>query len=314
MTIDDRHPPLLARALVGLYPHHWRRRYGDELAEVLTSAMADGRRRPRLALDSAVGALDAHIHPSLIGGHVPMTDRLRSSTSTAFAAFTAFVVAAGGFAKMTEDQLFSSAAGEHRLIGWSYRLVMVAAVTAAVAVAAGGLPIVLHIGRQARAGRRDLLRLLLIPPVSVVVLLAVMVGASRLAGHRGTQVHTAASVSLFLLIVAVGVAAAALCAVSAVAAVRRADLPAGLLRHQVVPMAALSMAMTLTSVAALVWGLALRSSNPALFHSDNGLVATGLPASWLFTVAAMALATAVATRATVRSFAALREGPSAGAA
>lgn len=314
MTGDRRRPPLLVRALVGLYPPLWRRRYGDELAEVLTAATADGRRRTGLALDSAVGALDAHIHPSLIGGHVPMTERLRSSTSTAFAAFTAFVVAGAGFAKMTEDQPFSSAAGEHPLIGWSYRLVVLAAVTAAVAVAAGGLPIVLHIGRQARAGRRDLVRLLLIPPASVLVLLAVMVGASRLAGHRRTSVHTAASVSLFLVIVAVGVTAAALCAASAVAAVRRADLPIGLLRHQVFPMTALSVAMALTSIAALVWGLALRSSNPALYHSDNGLVSTALPASWLSTIAAMALATAVATRATVRSFAALREGSSAGAA
>lgn len=48
-------------AILRCYPRAWRERYGDELAELL----ARERRSPRLALDLALGALDAHLHPQI---------------------------------------------------------------------------------------------------------------------------------------------------------------------------------------------------------------------------------------------------------
>ena len=45
-------------------------------------------------------------------------------------------------------------------------------------------------------------------------------------------------------------------------------------------MAILSLCMTVAAVADIGWGLAVRGADTALFHSDNGLVATPLAPNW----------------------------------
>jgi hypothetical protein len=50
--------------LLRLYPRAWRRRYADEFADLL----ATEHPTPRLVLDLALGALDAHVCPQLAGG------------------------------------------------------------------------------------------------------------------------------------------------------------------------------------------------------------------------------------------------------
>jgi hypothetical protein len=50
--------------LLRLYPRAWRRRYADEFADLLAAE----RPTPRLVLDLALGALDAHLCPQLEGG------------------------------------------------------------------------------------------------------------------------------------------------------------------------------------------------------------------------------------------------------
>lgn len=52
-----------ARMLLRLYPSRWRARYGTEMEDLL----ADQALTPRLALDLLRGALDAHLHPELVG-------------------------------------------------------------------------------------------------------------------------------------------------------------------------------------------------------------------------------------------------------
>jgi hypothetical protein len=63
---DRPQPPAILRC----YPRAWRERYGDELIDLL----ARERRTPRLALDLALGALDAHLHPQ-VGEHGPSRAR-----------------------------------------------------------------------------------------------------------------------------------------------------------------------------------------------------------------------------------------------
>ena len=76
---------------------------------------------------------------------------------------------------------------------------------------------------------------------------------------------------------------------------RRADL----LRLLAVPPAAVAG----TEVS---WGLALRTADGALFHSDHGLVATSLPLNWAAGVAVLAAATVVTAVATWRAAGQLR--------
>lgn len=49
------------RWLLHLYPRPWRRRYGDEFRALLEAQP----RSPRMLLDAALGALDAHLHPQV---------------------------------------------------------------------------------------------------------------------------------------------------------------------------------------------------------------------------------------------------------
>jgi hypothetical protein len=73
-------------AILRCYPRAWRERYGDELADLL----AREPRSPRLALDLALGAIDAHLHPQ-VGAHGPS----RARRAVAAALLAGLLVGAG---------------------------------------------------------------------------------------------------------------------------------------------------------------------------------------------------------------------------
>lgn len=289
--------PRLVQGLLRLYPAGWRERYADEFAAVLVSAMADGRgrgRRWRVAVDAAAGAADAHLHPA----PRPRPDRIRNAACLAFCAFVVFCLAGSGFQRMSEDQAFRAAAHAHTGLAWSYGVVFFGAIVAALTVVAGSLPVLLEIVRQARAGRRDLARLLAVPPVAAASFVTLIFAVTRL-DHA--SVHSAVNITAFVVIVIALHVAAAASAWALVCATRRAELPATVKRAQWLPSTGLSIAMVAVTVGDLVWGLTLRAQAPGLFHSGNGVLATSLPGTWIATLVAMALASAVAVAASVRA-------------
>ena len=109
-----------------------------------------------------------------------------------------------------------------------------------------------------------------------------------MAFYRHPQAHSAANIAVVALIMILGAAAAVACAWATVAILRRADLAPGLLRPEVIPMAVLSACMAVVTAADLSWGLAIRSADGTLFHSDNGLLATPMPPSWIAGVLVLA--------------------------
>ncbi|MDQ6725309.1 MAG: hypothetical protein M3066_03960 [Actinomycetota bacterium] len=296
----------LVHLLVRLHPPGWRRRYGAEFAGVVEAALADGTRRGRLIVDVARGAVDARLHPSLTEGSSP-TASLRGAASTAFCAFIAFVIAGMGFQKMTEDPSFSAAAHAHPALAWSYRLVVGGAVLAGAAIAVAALPVAVAVARQARAGRRDMLRLLVIPPVAAAVSVLTTVGLARLGGHAG-RVHAAGNIALFGIVVALGLATAVIWGAGAASAMHDAAVSGRALRAQVVPLAVASLAMAAVTLGVAGWGVALRVSDAALFRTDNGVLATPMALSWIGAVTVMAVATVGGWWATTRGFSATRRG------
>jgi hypothetical protein len=307
---DPLEPARLVRGLLRMYPAEWRERFADEFAAVLVAVLAGGARRRhpgrlRIVLDVAAGAVDAHIHRSFQAGRKPMPDRVRTSAQVAFCAFVLFCVAGTGFQKMTEDLRFQAVARTHAALGWSFGVVVYGAIAAAVFVAAGSLPVLLAIGRQALAGRRDLRRLLILPPAAVIAWVGIVFGVTRL---DQSPRHSPANFAAFVLVVVALQVAAALSAGALVIASRRAELPARIKRAQWVPMSGLSVAMVAVTVGDLVWGLSLHAQAPGLFRSDNGLLATSLPVTWVSTLAVMGLASAIAVAATVRAIGAVRGG------
>ncbi len=118
-----RRPPVLARALIALYPRRWRRRYGDEL-EALARESAGSR--GRLLVDLARGALDARRHPELAHATGVPQAGLRQAVSTMLMAATTVGLVVCGLVKLGEDVSFHGASLATYL-AWSGALVAGAA-------------------------------------------------------------------------------------------------------------------------------------------------------------------------------------------
>ena len=286
--------PRLVAGLLRLYPAGWRERYAEEFAAVLVASMADGRRRWRVALDVVAGAADAHLHGD--GGAQP--DRIHNAAAVAFGAFAVFGCAGIAFQKMSEDRAFAVAGRAHATVAVAHQVVVFGAIAAMLAVLAGALPVGLAVVRQALGGRRDLRRLLLVPPLAAAAWVGLIFAVARL--DHGPA-HSPANIAAFVAVVVAGGVVIAASAAALVLAARRARLSAAVKRAQWLPMTGLSAAMVAVTVGVLVWGLRLHEQARALFDSDNGLLATPLAATWAGTLAAMAAATAVAVAATVRA-------------
>jgi hypothetical protein len=289
--------PLLVRAVLGLYPRSWRDRYADEFGRLLADllACASWRRRIRLIVNAAGGAADAHLR--LPGGR-PMIDRIRTSLAMITCALVLFAVAGAGFQKMTEDTPFVAANRQYSSIGTSFDVLRGAAIAAGIIVLAAAIPLVWAVLRQARARRRaDLIALLATPLVAIAAWLLL---ARLLFGGSGQRkFHSLADSPWVIVMIVLGAGVAALCAWSAIAILRRAELGERLLRAEVIPMIAVTVCMAIVTVTDLSWGLAVHASDNSLFTSSNGLFATYLPSSWGTGLVALAAATIVAARAAI---------------
>ena len=308
--MSARHPdpagqdrdPLFVRMVLSLYPRRWRDRYGEEFAALLIDMTAASGWPSRIGFiaEASSWALDAHLHSALGTGGRLMPDRFRRAVATVACAVIVFIVAGLGFEKMTEDPAYAMAGRQHAAVGASFDILRAAAVVAGLTILAGALPLAWTVIRQAIAGRRaDLFWLLFIPPAAVIGWLAVV--QIIVAFYRHPQAHSAANIVVVALIVLLGAAAAVACAWATVVILRRADLAPGLLRPEVIPMAVLSACMAVVTGADLSWGLAIRSADGTLFHSDNGLLATPMPPSWIAGVLVLGTVTAVTAASTVRA-------------
>jgi hypothetical protein len=225
-----------------------------------------------------------------------MPERIRRAASVAFCASVVFAIAGSAFAKMTEDPVFTTTARAHPAVGWSFDVVYAGAILAGLAVLAGALPVLVAVVRQALAGRRDLRRLLLVPPAAVGAWVGLVLLLTRLPGPSAGP-----DLAAFLALALSGALAAALSAGALLAAAHRIELPDRILRSEWLPMSALSLAMAAVTGAGLVWGLALQAQAPSVFASADGVVSTSLTLTWAASVGVMGLASAVAAAATVRA-------------
>ena len=123
----------LAAVLVRAYPRSWRERYGDEVL----AWVEEGGLGPARALDLLRGALDARLHPELVGeGSTRMVERLRGAVLGVLCGYAVFVVAGAGYQKLTEYEDFTEAAQRHAALGVAFRTIVVASVVALGAMVA----------------------------------------------------------------------------------------------------------------------------------------------------------------------------------
>ena len=296
----------LARELAGLYPRAWRERYEEEflaLLEQKTVSLSD-------LLDVALGVLDAWLKPQMTSEGVTIViARMRTSVLAVLWAWVGVAVAGVGFQKMTEYEDFVEAARRNVVVGAAFDAVVAGAVVALAAVLVGGLPIALVAMRRALAeGRKDVPLLFCVPPLSLVgfvgyTLLLVKVIYTALGS---VPVHAALNVTLFLSLVGAFLLAAVASAAAITAAVGRSDVRERPFRFALYAAAVAVLATGVVLVGALVWGLALRASAPALFSGNDGILATSTAATWLAIVALMSVSAGAAAFAVVRGLRAMR--------
>jgi len=269
----------LVRVLVACYPAGWRRRYGEEYAQLLCDLHV--HRRPALILDSLRGAARAH-------GGVVMTKA--SPMTVAVWACGLFTVAGIGFAKLAED-FTGEATG-------TYALLVVSAAVALLALVAAAAPGATAVLRDQDAGAR---KYLAVPVLGAVVWYAVLRLALALSADHG--VHSAPTIAGFALVAGTTIAVVAATAWAAARVLRRrptVQRP----RLRSVEMVTIAGGMAVATAAAAVWGLQVRSADPAGFRGDHGVLATAFVPSWIMVVAALTASTVLAALAGRRQLAA----------
>ena len=229
-----------------------------------------------------------------------MPEGTRGPIAATACAVMIFAAAIAGLGKMREGPGFGAITDGHATVAVSVDLIRATAVLAVLAVLAGALPLAWTVIRQAVTARRpDLIRPLAIGPAAAGGWLAAAWITARLTG--GTHERSGPNITAALVFTLLGVGVAGICAWAAITVIRRADLTPRLLRAEVIPMAVLSLCMTVATVADIGWGLAVRAADTALFHSDNGLIVTPLPPNWAGSAIVLGVAAAVTTAATVRA-------------
>lgn len=286
------------RLLLRLYPGTWRARYEEEFLVVLAAhpfSVAE-------SIDIIRGAFDAYLHPYLGTTTLPQPERiqrmlstLRSSLLAIFCAYVSVVLAGLGFQKLTEAPDLQAMAQTYSLVGISFHLLVFGAVSALVAVLAGGLPLALAIIRSALVRRQGGLLLGFAVPVlacsGVLFLMKWLAYAGSILLVRGLFFGAPVLTAI--------VSAGAVCLV-----VRRSELTEKQLRPAVLPFVFATMSMALIAVSALLWGLGLHTSAPQFFAGDNGLAGSSTLGTWLVIVIIMALVTGLAIFSLIRGLAA----------
>jgi hypothetical protein len=264
----------LVRALVACYPAGWRRRYGEEYAQLLCDLQI--HRRPALIVDSLRGAVRAY-GGALMAGDSPMTIVVWAAGL--------FTVAGIGFAKLAEDSRGSG--------GGMYALLVAAAAVALLALVAAAAPSAVALLRDRHGGTR---KFVAVPIVGAVVWYGIL--RLALAFSAGHSVHSASNVVGFVVVAVTGIAVVAVTAWAAAHVLRRAPgAQRARLRRLAVPVVAVGMAVA--TAAAFIWGLQVRSGS-----GDQGFLATAFVPSWIAVVTALAAATVLAALAGRRHLAA----------
>jgi hypothetical protein len=295
---QPRREPLTVRFVLSLYPRPWRERYRDEFCALLED-MTDGEPLParaRLLGNAIRGGLGARLALLAERG---LPERRKEPVTTVACAAIAFAVVVAGVAKMREGAAFDAVARTHAAVALSLSVLRGAAALAGLAVLAGAAPLAWTVLRQLVVDRRPgLAAPLAVALVAPLGWLGAVWTAARLTGdHPGAGPNLIAVAALALS----GLGVIVTCAWAIVTVIRRVRLPSRLLRAELPAMTMLSVSAATVTAADIAWGVALRSADAGLFHSDNGLVSTPLGPNWAGSAMVLSAITAVMAAANVRA-------------
>jgi hypothetical protein len=294
--------------LLRLYPPDWRRRYEDEFTVLL--------QQHRLVwsevLDVVFSAIAAHCWLQADSTRLPaILIKLRQTVLTIFCAGSVFGLAGIAFYAMMDDSPFVPAMRVQSALLWAWLSVEGGEALACLALLLAGLPIALLLIQQIWQDKRwDLLLLLLTPLLAIVSLVGCAVLLASLYKVLGPQYNTLFSISLdCTFLVAAGVSIWAIYRAVVRSGVEQQSFRVKFINFTfypsvfaLVPSLVATIAMGLTLIGTICWGIFASLTVPQLFSSNAGLEDTPTSFTWIGLVIVMLLAMVVAVRAAIQGF------------
>jgi hypothetical protein len=254
------------RAIVGFYPMAFRRRYGDELNQLIED-------RPggiAMTIDLFRGATVAHLRPQAeLSNQLDPAIRIRLGLGGVLACWVAFASTGLGFYKSTEGSDFVAANSRHPVLGGSYSLIQIVAAIGSIAVIVGVLPLALMALRRAFRQRGGLALLMSIPFIAVAAFIGLTVGLVVVANSSAGAPTTLGSAA-FIGWVCTGLTIAAGCVLVARKVLFKLPVDGARLANSVWFAAIATGGMIAIGIAAAVYSVALSISAPALASATDG--------------------------------------------
>jgi hypothetical protein len=264
------HPEALSR-LLRWYPAPWRDRYGDEMVALMSDDL-EGRSPSfgyRLRVMGA-GVRERARRAGVAGADASAAERTRSGSLIVLVAWSAFVLAGAGFAKESEHFVNALHPNARVLPQMAYDVVVALGCLGTGLVLAGALIAVPSFGRYLRNGGWSSMRRRLVVALSLTVATTVAIVPLAAWAHRlnvvqrngGLAVYSGAFLGWAVLVVATLVA----WTVVAVAAARRTQLSARVLKVESSFAVLLAGVMAALTVATGVWWWAMATRAPWYMH------------------------------------------------
>jgi hypothetical protein len=292
--------------LLRWYPKAWRDRYGDELLAMMEDTLGERPVTLRFRLSIALAGIREQAHAvGLAGETVPQSEVVRAGGVAVVTAWAVFILAGAAFAKLSEHGNEAVAASGSPLAEDSYRIMVVLAVAAAMAVVAGAALAARPLFRLLRDDGGLVLRRRLSVAATLSMIAAAATAGLVLMAHRlpPADVETGARpYGVAFIGWAIVIAAAVAAWVSfGTGAVRRVAFSRRALAIESVLAATVAVAMVAMTVVTGVWWVAVADRAPWFLHG----AAPGTPGSAFdlrlaLVVTLMVLADAVAAVGVVR--------------
>lgn len=297
---DDARDLRTAARWLRCYPAAWRKRYGEELKDLILATSGEGGVPWRTRADLLRSGAFERLRNFGLGGDSPAADQVRAGALIVLCAWAIFLV--GGFTLQRFAENWSTLRPDTAVTTAQAAFVAVQALAPLAGLIvllgiAAALPSVLALLRAGRWReiRQPILRAIPFTLAAIVSFAVIAVWARQLDGPQRNG-HDAAYAAGFVAMVLICCACLATWTIAAVSVARRIELTSILLRLQAALAAAASFAMLAITLATGIWWATLASNAPWILHGQNAGGSTSpITPPLLVAGALMAFATALAS-------------------